>query len=43
VRTDTDESAEGVKTTYKNGILYFSIPKGYVVIVAEKKKRHIAL
>jgi ubiquinone/menaquinone biosynthesis C-methylase UbiE/predicted MFS family arabinose efflux permease len=43
VRTDTDENAEGVKTSYKNGILYFSIPNGYVVIVAEKKKRHIAL
>ncbi|MBU7044873.1 MAG: MFS transporter [Theionarchaea archaeon] len=43
VRTDTEERAEGVKTSYKNGILYFSIPRGYSVIVAEKKAHHLSL
>jgi MFS family permease len=41
VRTDHDESPEGVKTAYKNGILTFSIPRGYLVIVARKKPKHL--
>lgn len=36
VRSDHEERAEGVKTLYKNGILYFSIPRGYLILVAEK-------
>lgn len=41
VRTDSEEKAEGVKTSYKNGILYFQISSGYAIIVARKKSKHI--
>jgi ubiquinone/menaquinone biosynthesis C-methylase UbiE/predicted MFS family arabinose efflux permease len=37
LKTDSEEKAEGVRTSYKNGILYFNICNGYVVIVARKK------
>lgn len=41
VRSDAAEEAEGVKTLYKNGILYFHIPLGYAIIVARKKSRRV--
>ena len=41
VRTDSEETAEGVKTLYTNGILHFMIHDGYLVIIAVKEPRHI--
>ncbi|MGD2249058.1 MAG: hypothetical protein PVF58_11690 [Candidatus Methanofastidiosia archaeon] len=41
VKTDEDVTASGVKTSYKNGILYFHIKDGYLIVVAEKRLRII--
>ncbi|MBU7022365.1 MAG: MFS transporter [Theionarchaea archaeon] len=41
IRTDHEESPEGVKTAYKNGILTFSIEDGYLILVARKKGKHL--
>lgn len=43
VRTDTEEAAEGVKTSYRNGILHFKIRNGYSVIVAQKRSRQYVM
>jgi ubiquinone/menaquinone biosynthesis C-methylase UbiE/MFS-type transporter involved in bile tolerance (Atg22 family) len=36
VRTDSDEKITGVHTSYSTGILYFSVPRGYIVLIAKK-------
>lgn len=41
VKTDEDITVPEVKTSYKNGILYFHIRDGYLIIVAEKRLRII--
>jgi 2-polyprenyl-3-methyl-5-hydroxy-6-metoxy-1,4-benzoquinol methylase/predicted MFS family arabinose efflux permease len=41
VKTDEDVMVPGVKTSYKNGILYFDIKDGYLIVVAEKRLRII--
>lgn len=36
VRADSDEKTKGIHTSFSNGILYFSILKGYIILVAKK-------
>lgn len=36
VRTDAEEKTEGVFTSYREGVLYFTIPNGYLIVVARK-------
>lgn len=36
IKSDVQEKREGVKTYHEDGILYFTIPHGYLVIVAKK-------
>ena len=36
VRTDHDEKIKGIHTSYSKGILYFSIPRGYIILLAKK-------
>lgn len=38
VRTDAEEEAEGVHTSYRQGVLYFTIPEGYIAVAAKKSK-----
>jgi MFS family permease len=41
VKTDEDVTVPGVRTSYKNGILYFDIKDAYLIVVAEKRLRII--
>ncbi|MGD2072783.1 MAG: MFS transporter [Candidatus Thorarchaeota archaeon] len=36
VRTDSEEKIKGIHTSYSKGILYFSIPRGYIILIAKK-------
>ncbi|MBU7042547.1 MAG: MFS transporter [Theionarchaea archaeon] len=36
MRTDHDEKIKGIHTSYSKGILYFSIPRGYIILLAKK-------
>jgi SAM-dependent methyltransferase len=36
IRSTTLETGKGVKTYHDDGILYFTVPRGYIIIVAKK-------
>lgn len=41
VKTDTEVEAEDVKTLYKDGVQYFTVDNGYLVLIAKKRLRII--
>ncbi|MBU7044145.1 MAG: hypothetical protein HXS47_11185, partial [Theionarchaea archaeon] len=36
VKSPTPIEQEGVKTSHREGVLYFTVPRGYAIIVARK-------
>jgi MFS family permease len=36
IKSTTSETGKGIKTYHDDGILYFTIPQGYIIIVAQK-------